>query len=259
MVNFLQMLRQTILVFLLLFAGISQSFPSTPHELLQKANQAYISEEYATAIELYESIIAQGYEAAELYYNLGNSYFRHGNIGKAILNYERSLRIDPRNEDAMFNLRVATARTVDQITPLPLIFYKRWWKGVYNIFSLDAWAWIGVVFVIFTLVGLGVFFVSRALKTKKIALGISLFFLMTTFTSFFAARAVYFQNYIIDEAIVLVPNASVKSSPSNESPEVFVIHEGTKAKLTGELGDWYEIRLANGNVGWIQKSAIEVI
>jgi tetratricopeptide (TPR) repeat protein len=253
------MFRKAFVIFLVLFAGCLQSMAADPQGKLQKANQAYVSEEYAHAIELYESIIDTGYEAALLYYNLGNAYFREEKIGKAILNYERAMRLDPKNEDAQFNLRVANARIVDQITPVPVIFYKRWWSSVYNLFSTDGWAWASFVLLFFTVTGLAAFFIFRSVRNKKTALSISLLFFLLTVVSILAARETYYQRNILREAIVIVARTSVKSSPSQESLDLFFIHEGTKSQLTRELGEWYEIRLANGNVGWVQKTAIEAI
>jgi len=253
------MVRNAFVIVLVFLAGVWHSLAANPQETLQKANQAYVSEEYALAAELYESIIAQGYEAAELFYNLGNAYFRQNKIGRAILNYERSLKLNPGKEDTQFNLRVANASIVDQITPIPLIFYKRWWNGIYSLLSNDGWALAGVLFLSFAMVGLGVFVVFRSVKTKKTALGFSLLLLLLAVISILAARATYYQSFVSEEAIVMVSRTSVRSSPSADSPDLFFIHEGTKGRLTGELGEWYEIRLANGNTGWIQKTAIEVI
>jgi len=253
------MFRKAFVIFQVLFAGCLQSMAADPQEKLQQANQAYVTEEYAHAIELYESIIALGYEAADLYYNLGNAYFRDEKIGKAILNYKRALRLDPNNEDIKFNLRVANARIIDQITPVPVIFYKRWWSNVYNLFSTDGWAWAGFVLLFFTLTGLAGFFVFRTVRNKKTALGISLLFFLLTVVSLLAARATYYQRNIVKEAIVIVARTSVKSAPAIDSPDLFFIHEGTKTRLTGDHGEWYEIRLANGNVGWVQKTTLEVI
>lgn len=232
---------------------------ANPNELIKQANTAYIDGQYSYAIELYEAILEQNLEAAELYFNLGNAYFKENRLGHAILNYERALRIKPGDENTLFNLNVARARTVDRINPVPLIFYENWWRSFYSFFSTDTWAKLGLFLLVFSLVSLGGFFFVQTRGLKKLGFGLSLFCLLLMSVSFFAARSQYHNTFKKREAIVMTPRATAKSSPGDSSPDLFVIHEGAKAKITSELGDWYEIRLANGNVGWVKKSALEMI
>ncbi len=238
---------------------LSLAVKAAPSEIIRQANEAYVNGQYSYAIELYESVLEQGLEAPELYYNLGNAYFKESIYGAAILNYERVLKLKPSDENTLFNLEVVRARTVDRINPVPLIFYEKWWKSFYSQFSADGWSWIIIVLLVAVLASLLGFFFSRTRGMKKTAFGISLIFIAALLVCLAAARAQYANTHKRKDAIVMVPRATAKSSPGEASPDLFVIHEGSKARITGELGEWFEVRLANGNVGWVKKSALEVI
>lgn len=230
-----------------------------PGELVRQANEAYVNSEYSYAIELYELVLEQKLESFELYYNLGNAWFREGRYGKSILNYERALRFRPSDENTLFNLEVARARTVDRINPVPQIFYERWWNNFVALLSTDGWSFFALALLVLTLSFLGVYFFSRTRGVKKAAFGLAFVFGLLCFMAFGLARTQYARTHQQLEAIVMVPRATAKSSPGESSPDLFVIHEGSKARITTELGDWYEVRLANGNVGWVKKSALEII
>ncbi|MBW6497709.1 MAG: tetratricopeptide repeat protein [Bacteroidales bacterium] len=232
---------------------------ASPEELIRQANEAYVNGQYSYAIELYESVIEQELESHELYYNLGNAYFKENLFGAAILNYERALKLKPSDENSLFNLEVARTRTIDRINPVPLIFYERWWKNFYSKLSVDGWSWMIIFLLLGFLAAMGAFFFSRTRGMKKTAFGVSLIFAVAMVVSLAAVRAQYSNTYKRKDAIVMVPRATAKSSPGEASPDLFVIHEGSKARITSELGEWYEVRLANGNVGWVKKYALEVI
>lgn len=247
---------------ILFFAILTIVFPiqaADPNQLIEEANKAYINGEFSYSIELYESVINQKLEAPALYYNLGNAYFKENKFGPAILNYERALRLKPGDEDTRFNLEVARSRTVDQINPVPLIFYEKWWKGAFSLFSPDTWAILALIFLVTALAMLGVFFFCRTRGIKRNSFFVALFFLFLTVLCMVSARAQYYHLFQKQEAIVMVPRATAKSAPDETSPDLFVIHEGSKSLITNELGDWFEVRLQNGNVGWVKKSALEII
>lgn len=251
--------KQAIILFVaILFLGMPVR-GMEPNDLIEQANQAYVNGEYSYSIELYESIIKQKLEAPELYFNLGNAYFKENDFGLAILNYERALRLKPSDENIRFNLEIARSRIVDQINPVPLIFYEQWWKSFYSLFSPNTWAVMVILFFVISLILLGVFFFSGIRGIKKASFSFALLFLLLTLVSLGSARAQYYHLYQKQEAIVMVPRVTAKSSPDETSPDLFVIHEGSKARITNELGDWYEVRLVNGNVGWLKKSSLEII
>jgi tetratricopeptide (TPR) repeat protein len=236
-------------------AGISQN----PAAVIDSANAAYTDGEFREALSLYDSVYQMGYESAALYYNLGNSYFKADDIANAILFYERALKLAPGDEDIKGNLEMARQLTLDKIDKVPELFYERWWSSLQNLFTMDGWAFIFVISLAVFLVLLAVFLLSRGVWLKKVSfLSGIVVFLVTALSLTFAIKQ---ENNLIKEsdAIVFKPSVTVKASPDEESVNLFVIHEGTKVYILDKLGDWYEVRIDNGSVGWIPQHTVEVI
>ncbi len=227
-----------------------------PAQIIEQANQAYIQGEYLYAIEQYEQVLAMGLESAELYYNLGNSYFKENRLAPAILNYERALQMKPFDENIHYNLDIARSRIIDRIDPVPVIFYERWWKAFIYLLDIDRWAIFGLVALFLGLISLLWYLFSGKVVLKKLTLALSVVLLVAAGMAFLAAHRQYIHHYHRHDAIVFLPRVTAKSAPGADSPDLFVIHEGTKVTIIDTLGEWAEIRLANGNVGWLQQSAI---
>ncbi|VAW24789.1 Aerotolerance protein BatE [hydrothermal vent metagenome] len=246
-------IKSTILFLLMLLAFFCQG---QEQPLFEKANQLYVNEEYAKAINIYEQIIHSGKESAELYFNLGNAYYKTGNANMAILNYERALLLSPNDEDIIFNLRIANQFVVDNIEALPKPFFVRWYESVINLYPSDTWAIISTSSFVVFLFLLGFFIFSRSVAVKRFSflLGI-LLFVVTLFTFSFSSKQskkIKGHKY----AIVFCPRVTVKSSPSSTGTDLFLIHEGLKVEISDSLDTWREIRLADGNQGWLPDSCI---
>ena len=228
-------------------------------DLLLKANEHYSKEEYKQAIDVYNQILVTSMESPEVYFNLGNAYYKTNQFTLAILNYERAKLLAPDDEDVNFNLLVANQKVVDSIQELPGIFVVRWWNALVNSQSTDTWAIISILSFIVFLVLLGFYFFAKTGDVKRVSfwLGCSLLAL-TIFTWSFAAKQ---KSNVVNHssAIVMQPTVTVKSSPSEKGTNLFVIHEGLKVKITDKLGDWIEIRLADGNKGWLLAESVERI
>lgn len=222
--------------------------------LLQQANQSYAESQYAAAIELYEKVLESSYESAELYFNLGNAYFKSGNIPAAILNYEKALKLDPTDSDIRYNLSLANSRIVDKIEPLPEFFLKTWWRSARDIFSSDQWAKAGLLFLMLTLLTAFVFIASKSIPVRKISFWSGTIFIFLMLIAFTFSSSGYRYYHQKNSAIIFAPTVTVKSSPNDNSVDLFVIHEGTKVFISDRVEEWSEIRLANGNVGWIKNS-----
>jgi len=222
----------------------------------ERANQAYINGEYAYAAELYEEMLSGGLEAAALYFNLGNAYFKENRLAHAILNYERARLLKPFDDNIMYNLELARSRTTDRIETVPLIFYERWWQRFILYQSVDGWAKTGLIMLVLALLAALGYFFTAAVVMKKTGFFLALLLLFFAGISFIAAQRQYVQFYLQTDAIVFSPRVTAKSSPNPASPDLFVIHEGTKVRITNELGEWSEIRLENGNVGWLKNDHI---
>jgi tetratricopeptide (TPR) repeat protein len=232
----------------------SQVQSGDPSGLLEIANQHYMSQEYEKAVLIYEQILLSGRESAQLYFNLGNAYFKSNNIPKAILNYERAKLLEPANEDIDFNIRVANQFTVDNVLALPQPFFLRWRTTVVNMASSDTWAKISIASFLMFLVLLAVFLFSGFAWVKRLTFWSGfIFLLLSAFGFSFANR----QKKALEErnhAIVFCPRVAVKSSPSATGTDLFLIHEGLKIEITDSLNSWKEIRIPDGNKGWMPDS-----
>lgn len=224
-----------------------------------KGDSAYIKEDYAAAIQIYEALLKNG-EASEVYYNLGNSYYKIGEIAKAVLNYERALLLQPGNNDIRANLEVARAKTIDKVEPTPEVFFISWTKSLINCMSVDAWATWGIVSFILLIVSLYFFIFSKQIMWKKIGFISGIIFLIITVCSnLFASQQK--ENLVNrNEAIVMNPSVTVRSTPSESGTSLFILHEGRKVNVKdNSMKEWKEIHLEDGKVGWVPASAIEVI
>lgn len=248
------MKQYIFIIFALLFAT-SSSWAQTKAQ----ADSAYLNKDYAQAIEIYESLLQTG-ESGEIYYNLGNAYFKQNELGRAILNYERALILQPGNNDVSANLDIARAKTVDRINPNPEVFFIAWTRALINVLPVDTWGVLGIVFFFCTLAALAIYFFMTGIRWRKIGFFTALISLtLCIITNLFAFE----QKGKIDhrtDAIVLSPSVTVRSTPSDEGTSLFVIHEGRKVCIKdNSMKDWKEISLEDGKVGWIPVSAIEII
>ena len=237
------------------FAMANEDANKTLHE----GNALYKIAEYSKSIQKYEEVLKAGYEAPELYYNLGNAYFRLHEYPEAILNYERALRLSPKDQDILTNLEIANSRIEDKVDKVPKVFFVKWIQSLSNVFSLNVWAIIAIVLLFATCILTFLYLKSSSfyLKRSTFSLGILCFLLFLL--SFGLGNHRYASINKKSEAIVFQPLVVAKSSPQSTSVEKFVIHQGTKVFIQEELGGWIKIRLANGNVGWIEETTVKII
>ena len=248
-------MKQYITLIFALFFVTSLSWAQTKAQ----ADSAYINKDYAQAIEIYESLLKQG-ESGEIYYNLGNAYFKQDELGRAILNYERALLLQPGNNDVNANLDIARAKTVDKINPNPEVFFVAWTRALINMLPVDAWGKWGIALFLCAIAALSVYFFTKGVKWRKTGFFITLISLiLCIIANLFAFE----QKGKLDhrnDAIVLSPSVTVRSTPSDEGTSLFVIHEGRKVSIKdNSMKEWKEITLEDGKVGWIPVSAIEII
>ena len=225
-------------------------------QLWEKANAYYTTEEYQQAISAYEQILSSGEESAKLYFNLGNAYYKAGDVNNAILNYERAKLLAPQDKDIQFNLQIANQFVVTKIDPLPQPFYLRWKTSIINKYPTDTWATISVVSFFVFLLLLGLFFFSRAVTVKRLSFWLGIIvIILSGFTYSFAAKQ---KDRIVnrDSAVVFCPRVTVKSAPRESGTDLFLIYEGLKVQITDSLDSWKEIKLADGNEGWLPDSCI---
>lgn len=244
---------------LLLLATALNAAAQTPLQLMQRGNDAYAKGDFVAAAQAYNAVLDAGYESADLYYNLGNVYYRQEEYGLSILNYERALRLKPNFRDAKQNLDLADSKTEDQIAALPEIFLAQWAHSVVAWFSPTGWRICTLILL--TLLGTAVviFLLSRDYAWRKGALigGIvTLVFLLLCIACTISASVRYNRH---NQAIVTAPMAVVKSSPEENSIDKLVLHEGTKVNIEETLGEWHKIQIADGNNGWLQTDEVTII
>lgn len=248
-------------VILLLSLGSSMNIQAKDLDSLWTAGvQAYTDGKFADASTAWTSIEESGQKSAKLYYNLGNAWFKQGNYPKAILNYERALRLDPSYSDARYNLEFTGNFVQDKIEPVPEFILKSVARKVCYVMGSNAWAVIFLVLLAAALM-MGLLFLLGSSVGKRRAgfyCGIVLLLLSAGALSFSAWQKS--DSMKTDTAIVMSPVSSVKSSPSSgSSKDLFVIHEGTKVTILDEVGSWKNISLADGRQGWIPAADLEVI
>lgn len=225
--------------------------------LWDRANTAYINNDFRTAAALYERIAAEGLQSGKLYYNLGNARFKEGSLGRAILSYRRALALDPRSEDARYNLRVAERMTKDRIEAVPEFFLTGWLRECRALLSGTAWAVCSLAALGGLLAAVLLFLLSRRLLWRKTGFYAACALLLLAFATFCFASSDRRERLRNATAVVLAESVAVKSSPDRSATDLFVLHEGTTVEISGELGAWCEITIADGKRGWMEQAKLE--
>ena len=227
---------------------------------LAEADSAYIQGDYITAISMYEWIIENQGSNATLYMNLGNCWLKRDEVARAILNYERAYLIDPSDPDIRFNLELARTKTVDKVNAVNELFIVVWFRKLLSLLDVNGWAVLTVILFALTMILVGVFLFSKKTGIRKISFSFSTFFLLLSILSFIFATTQMGNIRNRDTAIIMSPSVTVKSTPTSAGTDLFIIHEGRKVKiLDSSMKEWVEIRLEDGNTGWIPVSVMEII
>lgn len=246
-----------VVILVLLFQLVAVA--SNNSSVIEKANKLYADGKYTEAIVQYEQVIKEGMISPHLFYNLGNAYYKEGKIALAILNYEKAKKLSPADEDIIFNLNLANSRIIDKIDALPTLFIQEWKSGLLSTFTEREWSILCIVFSFLFIITLGIFIVSKKIILKQIGLWSALLFFVLSVAVFFVAKNSYASAVENKEAIILSPSIHVKGSPSEKGTKLFILHEGTKVRIESIEDRWIEIRLANGNVGWLPLSSVGII
>lgn len=247
------------IIFLLLFL-VSRSILATDYKTtFDTANSYYSKEDYKAAIKEYETILASDQESAELYYNLGNAYFKTNNLGYSILNYERAKKLKPDDEDIITNLKLAEQKTEDKIEAAPQLFLSQWENGLSDLMTEKEWSELLIVSIILGLALIVIYILSANKILKQLGFfgGITLM-IFSVFT-FFMAKNKFNSAVNNSSAIIVASSVEVTGSPSEKGTILFLLHEGSKVKIMDQENDWTEVKIANGNVGWIKNSKLEKI
>jgi hypothetical protein len=249
-------LKYSLLILMLVATQFSNGQSVALTDSLNAANQLYTSSKYADAIRKYQYIVAQGFESSEVYYNLGNAFYKSGNATYAILNYERAKKLAPNDEDIQYNLDLARTQVVDNIVPLPEPGFLRWWKEFITSMSINSWGTFSILafFVFLSLFGL--FLLSRTYSVKRMAFWISIAAIFISSVTFTIGASLQSKLISHNTAVVTDRSVRVKASPSETGTELFIVHEGVTVRLTDKLGDWVYVSLPDGNKGWIKEASL---
>ena len=249
-----------ILKWTVIFIGIfTNVYGQSNAVLFEQANKLYRSEKYSEAIGLYEKIEANGQMSSELYYNLGNSYYKLNKIAPSIYNLEKALAINPNNSDASNNLVFSNRMAIDAIEELPKTFFQNLEIEIIQRLTFNQWAYIAVSLAISACLFFLFFYFSYVPLRKRayfIVSAVSFFFLI--FSLLFTFKQ-YDTSLTSIEAIVFSEKVSVKSAPLDSGQEVFEIHEGLKVVVLDEVDVWKKIKLADGKTGWIQSEVLKIL
>lgn len=249
------MKKLALSISLLLFVSVL----SANDALKLRGDSLYTSGDFAAAITTYESIVESGLESDDLYYNLGNSYYKTGDLPNAILHYEKALKLKPTHNDAAYNLELAQQYITDKTEVVDVFFLTKWITGLRQSFTSDEWAYLSVVtFIAFVLLLLVFTFSARSIL-KRISFYVGILFLLTSIVGLWSASQSKSDRVDKVEAIIFSPSVTIKGSPNTKGTDLFILHEGTKVSVIDSVGQWKRIKLQDGNVGWLQDTALKNI
>jgi len=248
-----------IAILALQFQSLATNNTNIAQALLDSANAAYAKKQYNIAEQFYKKILELGYKSPEIYYNLGNTYFKQNQITNAIYYYEKALRLAPDDKDIKYNLELVNQYITDKIKPVPEFFLTKIVHKIADLFSSNKWALISIIsFAIFVAFML-IFLFTKMLFLKKISFYLALLGIIVSITSLFFSKLQYNRYEISNKAIVFAPTLTLKSSPDKEGTDLMIIHEGLKVEITDSLSNWYELKLPDGNKGWTEKQNVKKI
>jgi tetratricopeptide (TPR) repeat protein len=235
---------------------VSNSAAQTPDEMMDNANSLYQKNDFSGAQKIYNQLLTNGYQSAVLYYNLGNTHYRLGDLGYSIYYYEKALKLAPSDEDIIHNIKIVNSRTVDKINEVPKIFITRWWDGL--VVSLSAGGWSFVLLFVFALFlfYLGLYILTKRNNMQRMAFYSGsgmLAILIIVFCIWLARLNIETSDNF---GILLDKNATVKVSPDFQSNDAFMLHEGIKFSLEEKMNGWYKIKLADGKLGWLPQNSV---
>ena len=252
---------KTLMLTLLLMIPIASSAAENyPDSLWNAANEAYAQERWEDAVNDYTAIAEASMESAPLWCNLGSAWYKSGNLGKAILCYERALKLDPSYEDARYNLELLNAMKLDRLESVPELILATWMKNLGRTLDSDSWAVCFLVFLVLTLAMVLLFILGSSATSRRAGFFTGVVCLLLAVASLSFSLWQKNEYMKADKAIIMKPVSSVKSSPSGDSAkDLFVLHEGTKVQVLDNVGGWSNIELSDGRQGWLPSSDIEII
>jgi tetratricopeptide (TPR) repeat protein len=253
---------KNLLYILILLTQISfgQTTDESAQNVFEIANEMYKKGDYENAIQKYEFIEKNlKQESADLYFNLGNSYYKLNKVAPSIFYYEKALLLEPNNKAMKTNLAFAQKRTIDNVKVIEELGINKFIKSVTSIFSINAWTWLSVAFSVLTLLSFVLFLYKEDPNIKRfsfVSIFVALFLVIVSFSS-----ANFLTNYKKKDrpAIVFEDTVDVKAEPKEDSDKAFTLHEGTKVYVKETLDNYKRIHLTDKTEGWVLSSSIREV
>ncbi|MDF2451386.1 MAG: ion channel protein [Bacteroidota bacterium] len=224
--------------------------------LEQKAEKAYSEKNYKEAINLYESILKGGFTSYKLYYNLGNAYYKNNELGKAIYHYELANKLQPNNKDIKTNLRIANEKTIDKIESKENFFIGALKSGLVNSLSTTGWAWLSIFSLAGAFTFAFIFFLTKSVVFKRAGFFLGLILLLTCFGSMVFGYMALNGKQELNFAVILDRESKIHDEPNITSKTKFSLHEGAKVNVLEANPEWTNIKLENGNEGWVKSNEV---
>lgn len=251
--------RHILLLLLLVFTADHVSGQEERSVKFKKGVEFYTASNYQEALNEWMDIYNTGYRSAELDYNIGNAYFKLDNIPGAILFFERAHLLKPADNNINYNLQIARTLVVDKFEEIPELFFVRWFDFLSLLLLTNTWAVISIITFILFLFLLSAYIFSSRYRIKVFGFWAAIFFLIISASSL--AFTVRNKSLVYDsnKAVIFSPSVNGKSSPDNSGTDLFVLHEGSKVTIEDQVGEWYEIKLSDGNKGWVPSNSLTII
>ncbi len=253
-------MKRIFVILTLVCATAVAAVASQKDSIWNAAVDSYMDSDYEAALEGFLALEEQGYASAELFYNIGNCYYKLDyQLGKVILYYERSLKADPSFEDARVNLGIATQATLDKIDEVPEFILVTWVKALRDVMSSNVWMILFTVLLALTAVLVLLFRFAGRVGVRKMGFSLAIVTLLFSVVSLLFAFSGRREALRADEAVVMVPVASVKGAPGANDQSLFILHEGTVVEVIDSVGGWKRIEIADGRQGWTEAKNVEII
>ncbi len=227
--------------------------------IFEDANRLYLEQKFDAAASRYDAIIKNGFENGEVYFNLGNAYYKSGKLQNAIISYERARKFIPNDDDLNFNIQLVNLQLQDKIEAIPELFIYRWMDSLLTFFTRETMVWLMYALFLLAIVSFSYFLFAETYEHRRYSLmsGMVCSLLLAAGVANFVIQSVRESNS--EFAVVMTDVANIKSAPDSKGNDLFVIHRGLKVQVLDNVNKWFKIRLADGKVGWIPEKEIETI
>ncbi len=249
-------MRKAIALISIIFLGFVSVLAQNAWD---EANSLYATGDYENAIRTYKSIEENEGASDELYYNIGNAYYKLNDYANAIIFFRRALKINPRHEDAIFNIKMAKARVKDNIEVENVFFIKSWAIAFVGLQRANIWLIQSAVCFALALLAIIIFLFASAVAARKAGFYSAVVFIFLFCITLACSIAKHYDETNKDDAVITAGSVTLKSSPDQSGTDLFILHAGTEVEIKEQVGEWINIRLANGDMGWTMLQNIERI